>query len=96
MALLSGARNHKNSQLAEEIYNRMKKLFPRLQHSWVSASVLLANTYSSSGDVGKATDIKIELVQSGLKKTSALSWTTTNNGKYYVSLMHFFFSEEKK
>ena len=91
MAILSGARNHKNSQLAEEIYNRMKKLFPQLQDLWVSASILVANTYSLLGDMGKATDIKIELAQSGLKRKSGLSWTTTSNGKYYVSLMHFFF-----
>ena len=86
MALLSGARNHKNSQLAEEIYDRMSKLFPQLKDSWISASVLLANTYTSIGDIGKATDVKMQLAQSGLKKKGGRSWTTTSNGKYYVSL----------
>ena len=87
MAVLSGARNHKNSQLAEEIYNRMKKLFPQLQDLWLSASILVANTYSLLVDMGKATDIKSELAQLGLKRRSGLSWTTTSNGKYYVSLL---------
>ena len=86
VALLSGSRTSKNSRLAEEIYDRINKLFPKLKDSWVSASVLLANTYASTGDLGKATDIKKEIAQSGLKKRSGLSWTTTSNGKYYVSL----------
>ena len=64
----------------------MNKLFPQLKDSWMSASVLLANTYTSIGDIGKATDVKMQLAQSGLKKKGGRSWTTTSNGKYYVSL----------
>ena len=96
MALLSGARNHKNSQLAQEIYDRMNKLFPQLKDSWMAASILLANTYTLSGDIGKSTDIKIGLAQSGVKKKSGLSWTTTTNGKYYVSLQYFLFVSTKR
>ena len=86
MALLSGARNHKTLELAQEIYHRMNKLFPGLKESWMAASILLANTHTSAGDFGKATDIKVELAQSGVKRKGGLSWTTTASGKFYVSL----------
>ncbi|CAF4874568.1 unnamed protein product [Rotaria sp. Silwood1] len=74
-ALLSGARNDKNSKLAQDIVDRMHKLFPDFKNSLVSASILLANVYASSGAMEKTTDIKIQLHTSGAKKKVGLSLT---------------------
>ena len=85
VALLSGARNEKNSQLAQTVYSQMKTLFPKLSRSMVPASVLLANVYAASGDLDRASDIRRELQRSGMKKKPGLSWTATNR-QIYVSL----------
>ena len=94
VAVLSGARNQRNSPLAEQIVDRMKKLFPDLKTELISASVLLANIHGSLGDREKASDIRTELHQSGLKKKAGLSWTAPD-GNSYVSLfdcgLFFFF-----
>lgn len=83
VALLSGTRNAKNSLLSQQIHDRMKKIF-QSNDSLISASILLSNTYASSGDIEKASDIKTELYQSGAKRKSALTWTVVN-GQVYVS-----------
>ncbi|CAF4692710.1 unnamed protein product, partial [Rotaria socialis] len=75
MALLSGARNQKNSKLAQEVVDRIRKLFPDVKGSLLPASILLANTYASSGDIEKATNIKIELHKSGAKKKAGVTLT---------------------
>ncbi|CAM4770811.1 unnamed protein product [Rotaria magnacalcarata] len=75
MALLSGARNQKNSKLAQEVVDRIRKLFPDVKGSLLPASILLANTYASSGDIEKATNIKIELHKSGAKKKAGATLT---------------------
>ncbi|CAF4050201.1 unnamed protein product [Rotaria magnacalcarata] len=75
MALLSGVRNDKNSQLSQQIYDRMKQRFPEINNSLTPAMVLLANIYASSGEINKASDIKIQLAKSGAKKKVGLSWT---------------------
>ncbi|CAF4583839.1 unnamed protein product [Rotaria sp. Silwood2] len=74
-ALLSGARNDKNSKLAQDVVDRMHKFFPDFKNSLVSASILLANVYASSGAMEKATDIKIQLHTLGAKKKVGLSLT---------------------
>ncbi|CAF4728544.1 unnamed protein product, partial [Rotaria magnacalcarata] len=74
-ALLSGARNQKNSKLAQEVVDRIRKLFPDVKGSLLPASILLANTYASSGDIEKATNIKIELHKSGAKKKAGATLT---------------------
>ena len=83
MALLSGARNNKNAHLSEQIYGRMKKLFPDSSNQLTSAAVLLANVYGSSGDIDKASDIRVELARSGGIKQIGVSWTVVN-GQVYV------------
>jgi hypothetical protein len=83
--LLSGARNVKNSNLSQNIYDRMKKLFPQMVNSLLSAAILLANTYASSGEMDKASNIRIQLNKSGIKKKIGLSWTSVN-GQLFVSL----------
>ena len=82
VALLSGARNVKNNSLSQQVYDRMKKLFPESQDPLISASILLANVYASTGDIDKASDIRN---QSGVKKKIGLS-STVINGQLYVSL----------
>ncbi len=84
MAVLSGARNDKNSYLAQQVYDRMKKKFPQLQDSLNSAGVLLTNIYGSIGDFEKASNIRAELYQSSAKKKVGITWIVTN-GKIYVS-----------
>ncbi len=85
MPFLSGARNQKNTYLSQQIFDRMKKLFPDLTNLLVSAAVLLSNVYGSSGEIEKASDIKMQLIKSGLKKKIGLSWTSVN-GEFFVSL----------
>ena len=75
VALLSGARNEKNLQLSNTVYNRMKKLFPQHTNPLTSAAVLLANVSASSGETEKASDIRIQLHKSGAKKKTGLTWT---------------------
>ncbi|CAF1549500.1 unnamed protein product, partial [Rotaria magnacalcarata] len=87
MALLSGARNAKNSKLAQEVVDRMQKLFPDLKSSLLPASILLANVYASSGDIEKATDIKIELNKSGGKKQIGITMTDID-GKLWKFRAH--------
>jgi hypothetical protein len=84
VALLSGARNEKNSHLSQQVFDRMKKLFPELKDSLISASILLANVYASSGELEKASDIRIQLTKSGAKKKIGLTWTVIN-GQLFVS-----------
>ncbi len=84
MALLSGARIEKNSHIAQQLYDRMKKLFPQLKDALNSAGILLANVYGSLGDFEKASDIRTQLDQSNIKKKIGLSRIVTN-GQIYVS-----------
>ena len=85
MALLSGARNVNNTDLSQCVYDRMKKLFPEMINSLTSAAVLLSNTYASSGVADKASNIRIQLHKSGVKKKIGLTRTVTN-GQVHVSL----------
>ncbi|CAF1033488.1 unnamed protein product, partial [Rotaria magnacalcarata] len=78
MALLSGARNAKNVYLSQNIYDRMKNLFPEEKDPLISAAVLLANVYASSGEIDKASDIRLEIYKSGTKKKVGLTWITVD------------------
>ena len=89
MALLSGARNQQHSQLGEELVHRMKKLFPDLKSQLASALILLSNIHGSLGDQEKASDIRQELSEFGVKKVAGRSWTVID-GKISVSLLFFF------
>ena len=90
VAFLSGARNERNSQLSEEIVDRMRNLFPDLKNRLVSASILLANVHASQGDIEKSTEIRIQLNKLGMKKRIGASFTEIN-GKLLESskLLHF-------
>ncbi|UJR29305.1 hypothetical protein I4U23_010519 [Adineta vaga] len=82
MSLLSGARNQKNKDLAEKIYQNMKKLFPQLSNLLTPAAILLANVYASSGELEKAFSVRNQLSKSGAKKKPGLSWTAVNGEIY--------------
>ena len=84
VALLSGCRNYKNIDLAEEVHRRMLQHFPEAHDSMTAATVLLANTVASSGDTDKAWDVRMLLNRPDVRKTVGLSWTTVNS-KFYVS-----------
>ncbi|CAF1413922.1 unnamed protein product [Rotaria magnacalcarata] len=86
-ALLSGARNAKNVYLSQNIYDRMKKLFPEEKDPLISAAVLLANVYASSGEIDKASDIRLEIYKSGTKKKVGLTWITVD-GQVYTFRAH--------
>ncbi len=94
-ALLSGARNQRNFSLSEQIYNRMEKLFSNYKKELIPAAILLANTYQSSGDMEKATDIKKKLNFEEAKKQQGLSWTEVN-GKIFVSEYSFQLFNKKR
>ncbi|CAF5116123.1 unnamed protein product, partial [Rotaria magnacalcarata] len=86
-ALLSGARNAKNVYLSQNIYDRMKNLFPEEKDALISAAVLLANVYASSGEIDKASNIRLEIHKSGTKKKVGLTWITVD-GQLYTFRAH--------
>ncbi|UJR29805.1 hypothetical protein I4U23_017349 [Adineta vaga] len=87
MALLSGARNNKDIEIAKKIFHRIQQHFPDLKNRLTSASILLCNVYTSVGEIEKSSNIKNSLNQIGLKKTVGLSWTETN-GQIYKFRAH--------
>ena len=74
-----------NISVSQNIYDRMKKLFPQRRNPLTAAAILLSNVYASAGDIDKASDIRIQLHKSDAKKKIGLTWTVTN-GKVHVSL----------
>ncbi|CAF4381758.1 unnamed protein product, partial [Rotaria magnacalcarata] len=60
----------------------MKKLFPERKDPLVSAAVLLANVYASSGEMDKASDIRLDIYKSGTKKKVGLTWITVDGQVY--------------
>ena len=84
VALLSGCRSRKHLQLADEVYSRMRKHFPEDKRSLTAATVLLANTVASSGDMDRAVNVRDLLNQPDMKKSVGLSWCSVD-GKFYVS-----------
>ena len=84
VALLSGARNHRDVGLAERLFVRISHIFPDLQQTVISATVLLGNIYGSLGDMTKMSDLRSDLTRSGAKKVIGVSWTAPN-GELTVS-----------
>ncbi len=102
MALLSGARNCRDSVLSEKIYNRMKILFSDQKDALKSGAILLGNTYSALGDYEKAETIRSNRINEyGKKVRPGLSWTEVDGeivvkrflsiiNKIYKQLIWFF------
>ena len=84
MAILSAARNRRNASSAQKIFDRIRFHFPDYKDSLVSATVLLANTYALSNDFSMASDLRMKLNQSGMKKVPGYS-STVVKGKIFVS-----------
>ncbi|CAF5153906.1 unnamed protein product, partial [Rotaria sp. Silwood1] len=78
-AMLSGARNHRNRQLAEKIYDRMKSVFPGEKQSLLSGAILLSNIYSSFGEYELAMDIRSKQKNElGINIKVGVTWTMAN------------------
>jgi hypothetical protein len=89
VAILSGARNSLNHILSEQIYDRMKSLFPDEKDRLISGSILLCNTYSSLGEHERAKDIRFNRIKTlGKKVKPGMSWTEVD-GKIVVRIFFF-------
>ncbi len=84
MSILSAARNQHNICLSQKIFDRIKQFFPQIKPGLASARILLANTYASNGDFSRASNIRMEIVELGLKKKISISKTVVN-GQIQVS-----------
>ncbi|CAF1169539.1 unnamed protein product [Adineta steineri] len=75
-AILSGARNSRNSIVSEKIYERMKLLFQNEKDTLISGSILLSNIYSSLGQHEEAQSIRLNRIKEvGKKVQPGLAWT---------------------
>jgi hypothetical protein len=93
VALLSGARNHGQVVLSQQIYDRMQCLFPGRRDGLVAASVLVSNIYSSSGDQQRAREVRLARIkQFGRNVLVGVSWTRVN-GELAVSVKLLSFDE---
>ena len=82
--MLSSARNHRQSNLSQKLYDRMKSLFPGQKPALISASILLSNTYSAIGEHELAQQVRRHrLQQFGSKIEPEVSWTNVN-GEFVV------------
>ncbi len=84
MSILSSARNAKNISLAEKIFHRIEKNISNDENYLISARILLANTYSLSGNQSMASNIRMKINQSNTKRVIGYSWTVVKV-KIYVS-----------
>ncbi|CAF1444333.1 unnamed protein product [Adineta steineri] len=90
LALLSNAMIKKNKPLSKEIGKKMKKHFPQIENPSISVSILfdgVDDVDESSTKINKASDIIMELNQSGMKKTVGHT-TTVVNGQIYKFRAH--------
>lgn len=85
VAILSGARNHGHSSLAQKLLEKIKEKCSNQDDGILrAASILVANTYALSGDDEKSFDIKEKLDRSNKKRVVGVSWTEVN-GEIAVS-----------
>ena len=85
VALLSGARNHRQASLSQQLYERMQRLFPDRHDDLIAASVLVFNTCSSSGDELRAREVRLaRLKRFGKTPQIGVTWTVVK-GKLVVS-----------
>jgi hypothetical protein len=79
VAVLSGARNRCRSDLAEQLYDRMRTLFPQERSHLIAASTLVSNIFSSIGDDDQSQQIRKDRIQHyGTKLTPGITWTEVN------------------
>ncbi|CAF1183546.1 unnamed protein product [Rotaria sp. Silwood1] len=87
MSMLSSARNEKNGSLVQTIFDRIESKFSDVESCLTSATVLLANTHALSGNKSLASNIRMKLDQSGMKKVVGISWTVVD-GKVFKFRAH--------
>ncbi|CAF3460092.1 unnamed protein product [Rotaria socialis] len=87
MSILSSARNAKNVSLSEKVFHCIESNFPNNESYLTSARILLANTYSLSGNKLMSSNVRMKLNQSSAKKVVGCSWTVVN-GKVYRFRAH--------
>ena len=76
VAIMSGARNHRDLVRCDKFYNRIKTLFPHHKDYLISASILLSNTYSSLGHDQQAAAIQSHRkTHHGSKVKPGMTWT---------------------
>ncbi|CAF1237191.1 unnamed protein product [Adineta steineri] len=75
MSILSAARNQRNPILAQKMYDRIEPYLKDQKIYATSAKVLLANTYVLAGNLTTASNIRMKINQSGLKRLAGLSWS---------------------
>ena len=86
VAMLSGARNQRDSELSQRLYDRMTSLFPGQKPALISASILLSNTYLSTGEHERAQEIRLKRIkQFGRKVKPGLSLTDVNGELVVIS-----------
>ena len=95
VTMLSGARNEKNANLSQKIFDRIRLLFSHDKNSFSSAIVLLANTYGLTGNLTRTLELRMEMSQSKLKKVPGRS-STVVNGKLVVRLDKSIWHDKKK
>lgn len=62
----------------------MKKLFPEMKEPLVQGMILLGNAYASAGELEKASNIRVQMQKSSVKRKVGLSWSVAD-GKIFVS-----------
>ena len=78
--MLSGARNQRQSDLSQRLYDRMTSLFPDQKSALISASILLSNTYLSTDEPQRAQEVRLKRIkQFGRKVKPGVSWTEVND-----------------
>ena len=81
---MSGARTQQNTNVLEKFFVKMKNNFPDLKDDLISASVLLANTYSSTEKSDRSENLRKEIRESIIRPQIGRSWTCIN-GQLVVS-----------
>jgi hypothetical protein len=95
VAIISDARNCRESVVSERVSNRMNTLFPDQNNALVSGSILLANIYSSLGDDEQAIIIQSNRrINYGNKAKPGLNWAEKDGGIVVTDL--FLVSELSK
>jgi hypothetical protein len=79
VAILSGARNYRHSNLSQQVFDKMKSLFSNQKEALIAGSILLSNTYLSVDDEDEAKAIRNNRIkQIGKKMRLGLTWTEVN------------------
>lgn len=89
VSILSSARNEKNIDIGQQIFDRMMLKFDGTISSdaLASAIVLLANVYALSGDYQKASLIRQRIKNYLLRKKVGYSWTVIDNKIFVESIV---------